>query len=177
MVHCRDWCIFTLTTWFTGNPYSFLTYLDLFCSPPPHFWQETKQIEGRKHKLCCLRYAYAMVLVLTHCASCCSPASNNAFSLKLFCLRRVFPDPSFSPVWSFLSQGCEGRKHLVDRARSGQTGRLWLGLYCGSSQLLRGNTLLVKHQTSVSLAYSLWILKEASKTNQNRAYQLWYTRR
>lgn len=126
------------------TPCSFSHYLYLFCSPPPHFWQETKQIQGRKHKLCCLGRAYAIVLHTVQKHILVPPASNNSFysHVSLFC-----PPHTFSQLINSVSQGCESRKYLANRARSGQTGRLWFCLHRRSSQLLCGNTLLVRLTT------------------------------
>lgn len=153
MVHCRDWCIFILTTWFTGKPHFSFHSLHLFCSHRPLFWQETKQIRGEQTETAAW---WSLCNVLSHCAathfstgtSCCSPDTHQCilFLTSLFISSPlIFPwQAVFSSLICSFLQGCESRKHLANRARSGQTGRLRLCFYSCPSQLLRGDTLLVK---------------------------------
>ena len=153
MVHCRDWCIFTLTTWFTGSPpFLFSLSVSILLSLPT-LLRGDKTNTGEKAQT-----------VLPKISLCNGECTHTHFSstfgcivllpslqqyificLSVFCLTHCF---SWPVILCYLiicvSQGCEGRKHLANRARSGQTGRLWLCLHCCPCQLLCGNTLLVR---------------------------------
>lgn len=94
---------------------------------------DKRQNKCRERTNCYFRYAHAVKYV----HKCCGTIDFTVSSCFSVCLW-------VTPV---LPQGCESRKHLANRARTGQTGRLWLCFHRSSSQLLRGNTLLVTTKT------------------------------
>lgn len=101
--------------------------------PLLHNRQETKQMQ-RERTNCALLDMLIQWCMYNRCFATTDFTVSNCSSVSLL-------------MTVILPQGCESRKHLTNRARTGQTGRLRLCFHCCSSQLLRGNTLLVKNKT------------------------------
>lgn len=98
-------------------------------SPVLAYTTDKRQNMQRERTNCYFRHAHLVMYVRKSCITITVTVSNR---FSVFFVTFVHP------------QRCESRKHLANRARTGQTGRLWLCFHCRSSQLLRGNTLLVK---------------------------------
>lgn len=91
------------------------------------------------------------------CSGAQRVANSNGLGLSLFCTELLSsipnptptrPPPSPPPSRSCVGQRYQGRKHLADRARPGETRWFWLGLHRLPCQLLCWDAILVCWITS-----------------------------